>query len=184
MNENIRTPSDEELTRLRELAGVGASCAASAFGSILGQDVSAAAQQVVDADRYRADARWSTGVIFEAEGELSGLVAILLPPPLCDTVGALGVVEQDDASVESAVREFGNIVASHTISAIADALGGRILLSVPLLVTSDADHALVALAGSRGGQVCIECELANPAGQLYALLVFVPDPPSDEPAIG
>jgi len=51
----------------------------------------------------------------------------------------------DSGAVESALRELGNIVASHTMSAIADRLGGRILLSVPLLVMEDADTAFASM---------------------------------------
>ncbi len=78
-------------------------------------------------------------------------------------------------TVESALRELGNIVASHTMSAIADRLGGRILLSVPLLVMEDADTAFASVLRERGAEHCVECELTDSARDIHARLVFVPD---------
>ncbi len=82
-------------------------------------------------------------------------------------------------TVESALRELGNIVASHTMSAIADRLGGRILLSVPLLVMEDADTAFTSMIRERGAERCVECELTDSARDIHVRLIFVPDPKSD-----
>jgi hypothetical protein len=71
--------------------------------------------------------------------------------------------------------ELGNIVASQTMSAIADRLGGRILLSVPLLVMEDADTAFASMIRDRGADRFVECELTDSVREIRVRLVFVPD---------
>jgi hypothetical protein len=62
------------------------------------------------------------------------------------------------------------------MSAIADRLGGRILLSVPLLVMEDADAAFASMFRERGAEHCVECELTDSEREIQARLVFVPGP--------
>ena len=168
--------TDEERESLYELARVGADCAARALSSILGHEIAACAPSLRQVDRDRAPGRWGTGVVFEADGELSGLVAILLPTVSREVLGALLLGKDSprdhEAATRSALRELGNIVASHTISAIADRLGGRILLSVPELVMEHADRAFADRLVESGITRWVETELADPAGDLQALLVF------------
>ena len=171
-----RSRSDRtDIAALGELAGLGAGCAAQALGMILGRDVVARSPHAVDEQTYLPDPTWSTGVIFEADGELSGLIALLLPDQSRDRLGALLVGDPSDEALESALRELGNIVASHTISAIADGLGARILLSVPILVMQDAESAVVSLIGQRNPAHCFESQLVDADGSLAAALVFIPD---------
>ncbi len=163
------------LRELEELSALGANCAANALGLILGRDVVASAPRQAEGGRYRPSVNWSTGVIFEADGILSGLVAILLPGLSPATLAALVVGERQDEVIESALRELGNIVASHTVSAIADDLGGTILLSVPTLVMDGADRFLVTLAGERQAVHCFESDLFTSDGERVAALVFAPE---------
>ena len=169
--------SETELGRLCELTDVGASCAAEAFGTILGCEVVASPPRVQRVAGYVADRRVATAVIFEADGELSGLIALLLPAESRDALGALllGMERPEPQVMEPALRELGNIIASQTISAIADTLGGRILLSVPDLVLENAGEALASLIAERGVETCIENELSDAAGDLHAMLLFIPD---------
>jgi chemotaxis protein CheY-P-specific phosphatase CheC len=168
--------TDEERESLYELARVGADCAARALSSILGHEIAACAPSVRQVDRSRTPGRWGTGVVFEVDGELSGRIAILLPTVSREVLGAL-LLGRDtprdcEASTRSALRELGNIVASHTISAIADRLGGRILLSVPELVMEDADRVFADRLVESGIPRWVESELTDPAGHLHALLLF------------
>lgn len=163
------------LQELGELTALGASRAANALGTILGRDVVAGAPRQVEGVHYRPSVHWSIGVIFEADGFLSGLVAILLPAPSRSMLGALVVGDQQHGAVESALRELGNIVASHTVSAIADDLGGSILLSVPILVMEEADRVLMTLVGERQAAYCFESDLFSSSGERVAAIVFVPD---------
>jgi chemotaxis protein CheY-P-specific phosphatase CheC len=169
---------DEERERLYELTSIGASHAAMAFTLLLHRAIAPTAPVFREVDDYCADDTWSTGVIFQADGELNGLVAILLPSASRDKIAERLIREEESAdphkTVESALRELGNIVASHTMSAIADRLGGRILLSVPLLVMEDADTAFASMFRERGAERCVECELTDSEREIHVRLVFVP----------
>ncbi len=171
--------SDEERERLYELTSIGASHASMAFTTLLDRAIAPSAPLFRGADEYCASDWWSTGVIFQADGELTGLVAILLPTASCEMVAErlLRGERSDDPgeAIESALRELGNIVASHTMSAIADRLSGRILLSVPVLVMKDADTAFVAMFRERGAKRCVECELTDSSRDIRVRLVFVPE---------
>ena len=172
--------SEQERERLYELTSVGASHASMAFTMLLHRAIAPSAPVFRETDEYCADDSWSTGVIFQADGELSGLVAILLPVASRDMVAKRLIGGEDPVgpqkTVESALRELGNIVASHTMSAIADRLGGRILLSVPLLVMEDADTAFESMVQERGAERCVEFELTDSAREIQVRLVFVPGP--------
>jgi chemotaxis protein CheY-P-specific phosphatase CheC len=174
--------SDQERESLYELTSIGASHASMAFTMLLNRAIAPSAPVFREADEYCADDSWSTGVIFQADGELSGLVAILLLSASRDVVAERLVRFEDlgapHQTVESALRELGNIVASHTMSAIADRLSGRILLSVPLLVMEEADEAFASMFRERGAERCVECELTDAAREIHVRLVFVPEPKS------
>ncbi len=172
--------SDEERESLYQLTSIGASHASMAFTLLLHRAIAPSAPVFRDADEYCEDDSRSTGVIFQADGELTGLVAILLPIASRDMI-AERLIRGDDPverkqAVESALRELGNIVASQTMSAIADRLGGRILLSVPLLVLEDADTAFASMLRERGAERFIECELTDSARDIQVRLVFAPEP--------
>jgi chemotaxis protein CheY-P-specific phosphatase CheC len=89
----------------------------------------------------------------------------------------VGDADPHDQIVESALRELGNIIASQTVSAIADSLGATIMLSIPTLVMQDADVVLLSLITQRGAWIRIETDLYRPDGALSALLVIAPDWP-------
>jgi chemotaxis protein CheY-P-specific phosphatase CheC len=172
--------TDEERERLYELTSIGASHASMAFAMLLNRAIAPSAPAFREADEYGEDEAWSTGVIFQADGELSGLVAILIHGDSRDLIEERLVrwekYGDPHQTVESALRELGNIVASHTVSAIADRLGGRILLSVPLLVMEAADAALASMFRERGAEHCVECELTDSARDIQARLIFIPSP--------
>ncbi|MFQ5418268.1 MAG: chemotaxis protein CheC [Myxococcota bacterium] len=170
-----------EIDRLCELASVGAGPAGAALGRLLGATVFSRAplvRRAADATHLDADC---IGIVFDAEGDLSGRVAIVLRESEHRDAVALMVGRRDpDAGVaESALRELGNILASQTVSAIADSLGATIMLSVPTLVTESAAERLPAMFAERGAHTRIESELADADGARRGLLVFVPDPTKD-----
>ncbi|MBW2493421.1 MAG: chemotaxis protein CheC [Deltaproteobacteria bacterium] len=171
--------SHDERERLYELTSIGASHASMAFTLLLHRAVASGVPHFVDLDEYTADDAWETGVIFQADGELTGLVAILLPAHSCDIVSERlvddGDSEDHEHVIESALRELGNIVASHTMSSIADRLGGRILLSVPVLVMEEADSAFVSMLRERGADHFVECELTDADSEIHVRLIFAPE---------
>jgi chemotaxis protein CheY-P-specific phosphatase CheC len=176
-------PSQAEIERLCSLASVGASFASTAFGQLLGGTVVNRVPRVCRPADPAGPDRWCTGIVFEAEGDLTGLVAIVLPEPDRDLAVEMmvGYADPHDQIVESALRELGNIIASQTVSAIADSLDATIMLSVPTLVMQDADVVLLSLITQRGAWIRIETDLYEPDGALSAVLVFAPDWPKPDP---
>ena len=80
--------------------------------------------------------------------------------------------------VASALSELANIVASQAVSAIADAVGGAISLSVPELALERAAARLWEMRAEREGEAreqAVLCELSAPATDLRVLLVIAPD---------
>ncbi len=154
-----------------EFARLGAGRAALAYGLLLGRDLHAGEPARLPAVRHGEGA---VGVVFELKGDVGGLVALMLPErarklllgSLCPEVDA------GSGRAASALREAGNIVASQAVSAVADELGARIAISVPILVSEEADVVLAGMIARRGG-VGVEIELGG------ARLVFAPDAASD-----
>jgi chemotaxis protein CheY-P-specific phosphatase CheC len=175
--------SQAEIDQLCTLASIGAGFASTAFSLLLGGTVLNRAPRVCGPGDPTESDRWCTGIVFEAEGDMTGLVAIVLPAPDRDLAVQLmvGYADPHDELVESALRELGNIIASHTVSAIADSLDATILLSVPTLVMEDAGAVLTSLIDQRGAEIRVETDLYRPDGALGALLVFVPDAPKPGP---
>ena len=165
--------------RLRELAGLGAQRAAKVLAELAGASVQAGELRVGQALKSPP---FETGVIFRIEGHLTGQLAICL-----DLLSRRALVrllldeDEPEASpdmVESALCEFANIVASQTVSAIADALGGVISLSVPELALERAAARLWEVRAERG-EVALDLtftsELSAAGTELRVLLVIAPD---------
>jgi chemotaxis protein CheC len=173
----------EHVDQLLELMSIGGGHAAGAFADLVGRSFWMRVPRVLWRDPAAASssARATTGVLFEVDGALRGVVALLLPESARDALVAR-LVDRDLAQVprellESALRELGNIVVSHVCSAIADTLAARLVPSLPVLVLQDGEGALDAAAARRGrGRLRIETEIADGEGELYGRLVFVPDP--------
>jgi chemotaxis protein CheY-P-specific phosphatase CheC len=130
---------------------------------------------------------WSAGVIFEFDGCVSAVMAILFRRSMCDAV-VRKLIGQSDGflppeTVESILMEVGNILASHVASAIADTLDARLLPSIPVLALEGAGEQLDALAESREstGLLRIECELTDKEGELGGLVVLIPDQMDGDP---
>ncbi len=182
-----------DVDRVRELTSIGAGHAANALGRMLGRTcrMRVPTVRVLQAERihapFVADVRGDlrhdpVGVFFEVEGGLGGVLALLLSARTCgelvtQLVGRPAAEVAADTAA-SALRELGNILVSHVVSAMADTLGEAVLPSVPLLATEDAPGAFASLVATRHGDhsvLRIETEISDRAGDLSALLVFVPD---------
>ena len=189
---------EAELDRLCELANVGAGWAATALAQLLGRTVKTSVPVLRAEGEPGEPGPWRTGLVFEIEGPLAGILALFLTPASADAsirrlLGGDGEPREDMA--ESALRELGNIVASQTVSAIANTTGSRLMLSLPMLIEDRADDALDDLVGARQGErraPRIECVLSDSHGGIRVLLVFALDalaggrlesrPPRSEPA--
>lgn len=177
------TPKTEHIDQLLELMSIGGGHAAGAFADLVGRSfwMRVPRARWCDPAAAASPARPTTGVLFEVDGALRGVVALLLPESARDALVA-SLVGRDAAEVpsemlESALRELGNIVVSHVCSAIADTLAARLVPSLPVLVLQDGEGALDAAAARRGsGRLRIETEITDEEGVLHGRLVFVPDP--------
>jgi chemotaxis protein CheY-P-specific phosphatase CheC len=84
------------------------------------------------------------------------------------------------------LSEFGNILASQTVSAIADTVGGRILPGLPDLVLDDAEAVLESRMWPRNAPprpLYIESELFDRSRELRALHVVLPDVDKIDPGV-
>jgi chemotaxis protein CheC len=181
---------ESELDRVRELTNIGAGHAATAFAQLVGRPCR---MRVPTVRLLRADAAGSAfvatprddergplcGVFFEVEGGLGGVIALLFPAASRDhLLRTLAGAEASADAAASALREVGNILISHAVSAMADTLGSRVLPSIPVLAMDDAASALASLVALRGvGETAlrIETEISDAEGEYRGLLVFVPD---------
>jgi chemotaxis protein CheY-P-specific phosphatase CheC len=183
----------DEVMQLRELARAGAERAAAAFAALVGRDFRPGVPMVrlLPAERAREpfvagasddERRDMGGVFFEVEGGPGGVMAIFFTPE-----SAASVLEQltgqpakelDAETVDSALREVGNILSSHVVSAVADRIAQAVLPSIPMLAAGDAPAAFASLVAVRAVDrpaLRIEIEIADGLRELRSLLVFVPD---------
>lgn len=172
--------------RMREVASLGASWAAAALTQLSGHPVSTRVPEVHHREHLERAGEWSTGLCFTTEGDTPGLVAVFMTPPTRDLIlrQLIGNSERDASrpAVESVLKEFGNIIVSQAISAIANATGDTIWTSVPELLLEDAGAVFARrLPGRRhqGQGLLVETELFSANTALRALLVFAPDPKAD-----
>lgn len=176
---------DGELDQLRELTSVGAGHAATAFAQLTGRPIDMRPPELHIEPTWptSASSDWSSGVLFEFEGCLGALVAILFRESVRDQVVRQLLGEPEDAvlareSIEAVIMELGNILVSRVASAIADLLGARLLPSIPVLALEEAALELGRLCALRGSDptVRVECEFMDRLGELGGMLVLIPDP--------
>ncbi|MBW2267731.1 MAG: chemotaxis protein CheC [Deltaproteobacteria bacterium] len=151
-----RSKADTQDTRVRALAQESAAAAAAAFGRLCGEPMRVADVLMWEGSISAGAGKLDTGIVFEVDGAVRGVVALLL-----SGVGRATVLEALDAELlaDSALREAGNIVASHSVSAVADRLGTRVTLSVPTLVREDAGSLIDRLLARRVDVVVTATEL-------------------------
>jgi chemotaxis protein CheC len=171
--------------RLGELASIGAGHAAGALATLLGRpfEMRVPSVRVLAPDEaapFSRDERAFSGVLFSVRGGPGGELALLLGPADREALLAalLGPGAGVAAQAESALCEVGNVVASHALSAVGDLLGETVLPSPPELALHDGAQAFARRVGARTGSgpvVSIEVELRARAGDLCALLAWVPE---------
>lgn len=171
--------TDAELDRLRELAHIGASWAANSLARLADRTILTRVPILHGPERFRRRGDWETGIFCDIEGDLSGVVAVFLSDTAREAVVDLLCGDPDPPReiAASALSEFGNILVSQTASAIANTLGGRIVPSLPELVLSDAESALLARLAPRHRPpppLYIESELFDRQGRFRALHVVLP----------
>ncbi len=101
---------------------------------------------------------------------------MLLPPASRDALlsALLGDAAGIEPQAESALREVGNIVASHALSAMGELLGASVLPSTPQLELHGGPRELARRIATRPGEqpaLRIEVELCDRERAIRALLV-------------
>ena len=166
----------EELDRLCELANVGAGHAATALARLVGRPIRMSVPRVRMGGTQPADgADEDAWIFFEVQGALGGALVFRLARGAHE--GLVADLLGEDAGTpqaESALREVGNILASHALSAVADLVGARVLPSLPSLVFDATGPAIAAWRSRAAGRVCIETHLVDAAGHPHVVLVWIP----------
>jgi len=162
--------------RLGELAWLGAQRAAEVLAGFAGSSVQAGPLR---AEEVLKSPPFETGVIFRVEGKLTGQLALCLDLQSRRALVRLLLDEDEPEAppdmVASALCELANIVASQTVSAIADVLGASISLSVPELALERAAARVAEERAGHARDLIFASELAAPGTELRVLLVIAPD---------
>ncbi len=193
MNDIVATLGEGLVDRVRELTSIGAGHAATALSQMTGRTMLMRVPQVrvlaperigspYVSDIANEERHGMVGVFFDVDGGLGGVLALLFSAESCQRlVGSVTGRDPDLVDAElakSAMREIGNILASHVATAFAGVLGVRVLPSIPVLAMHDASAVLASLLASRHApapSVRVETEIADRARDVHGLLVFVPD---------
>ena len=179
----------EALERVSDLAATGASQAAAVLAQIMDRPFDPRVPTVRVLQSERADTPFvgttaedvEIGIFFEVDGGLGGILALLFSRATAKRVlvamaGGHGRLPQD--MLDSALRELGNMVISHVVSAMGDNLGVVVVPSIPVLAPEDPVgvlSSLIALRRPEEPSVRVETEVSDRHRDVRALLVFVPD---------
>lgn len=141
--------NEMQLDALRELANIASGTAATALSQMLGQEVElnvprAMALPLADAvDACGPADAMVSGVVIPLEGDIQGLVLLLIPvdhaAKLCRLLG----VEPDTEVGDSALCEIGNILGTSYLNGLS-AMTGIYLGPCPPHLTTDLLGAIVA----------------------------------------
>jgi chemotaxis protein CheC len=192
------TLDEADIDRVRELVSIGAGHAATALAGLTGRTCE---MQVPTVQRLAPahgggpspGGEPDVGVLFELEGGTGGVLAVLFQGSTCDRLierllGAASGVRRSDDAAQDALREVGNILASHAANAVGATLGVAMLPSVPHLALEAAGEALASLIAARHPHepaLRIAAEFSDRERELRGTLVLVPDTiPRFAPAVG
>lgn len=141
--------SDMQLDALRELANISSGTAATSLSQMLGRDVDlnvpkAFALPLADAVEASGDpAETVTGIALTVQGDLEGVVLLLVPPSGAATLCNLLGVEAGTEVGDSALGEIGNILGASYLMALSSMTGLSMMPGTPTVVT-DLLGAIVA----------------------------------------
>jgi chemotaxis protein CheY-P-specific phosphatase CheC len=174
----VPTPPGER-ARLRELAALAAERAARSLAQFTGLPAEAGVLREAELGKL---ASYQTGVAFAVEGWFTGHVALFVDAPSRHALIRLLLDEEEPEApadmVASGLCELANILASQAVSAIADARGERISLSVPDLSLDLAVSRFCELRLERGAgaeSLALASEIVVRDLELRILLVIAPD---------
>jgi chemotaxis protein CheC len=141
--------NDMQLDALRELANIASGTAATALSQMLGQEVElnvprALALPLADAvDACGPADAMVSGVVIALEGDIPGLVLLLIPEAHAAKLCTLLGVEAGSEVGDSALCEIGNILGTSYLNGLS-AMTGLYLGPCPPHLTTDMLGAIVA----------------------------------------
>ncbi len=144
-----------QLDALRELANIASGNAATALSQMLGRPVELSVPRVLalplaDAvEAYGSPEEMITGVVIPLEGDIEGVVLLLIScegaRALCELLG----VEAGSEIGDSALREIGNILGTSCLNALASMTGLTLGPCPPHLITDMLGAIVSSLALSQ-----------------------------------
>jgi chemotaxis protein CheC len=136
-----------QLDALRELANIASGHAATALARMLGTEVDLSVPSLLALPRADAIADYGSpggpvaGVVTPLEGDIEGVVLLLIPNSDAETLcRLLGVVPRTEVG-DSALREIGNILGASYLNALS-AITGLELAPGPPRLSTDGPAAL------------------------------------------
>lgn len=153
-----------QLDALRELANIASGNAATALAQMLGREVGVSVPRVLAlpladaAEACGSPDESMTAVVIPLEGDIDGLVLLLISAEGAEAMCKLLGVEAGSEIGDSALREIGNILGTSCLNALASMTGlnlgpctpqlttdmlGAIVSSLALSQTESADRVLV-----------------------------------------
>lgn len=144
--------TDSQLDALRELANIASGNAATALSQMLGREVGLSVPRVlalplVDAvDACGSPDESITGVVIPLEGDIDGLVLLLISTDGADALCHLLGVEAGSEIGDSALREIGNILGTSCLNALASMTGLNLGPRPPHLTTDMLGAIVSSLA--------------------------------------
>lgn len=141
--------TDLQLDALRELANIASGTAATSLSQMLAREIElsvpkAVALPLADAVEAAGDPDATvTGIALEVDGDIDGVVLLLVPPEGATTLCTLLGVEYGSEIGDSALSEIGNILGAAYLMALSSMTGISMLPGTPHLHT-DLLGAIVA----------------------------------------
>lgn len=138
-----------QLDALRELANIASGHAATALAQMLGTEVDLSVPDALALPRAQAIASYGSAdgpvaaVVTPVEGDIEGVVLLLIPSGDAETLcRLLGVVPRSEVG-DSALREIGNILGASYLNALS-AITGLELAPCPPRLSTDGPAAVFA----------------------------------------
>ena len=145
-----------QLDALRELANIASGNAATALAQMLGTEVDlsvprALALRLADAiGAYGSVDGSVAGVVTTVEGDIEGLVLLLIPSKDAETMCTLLGVQPGTDVGDSALREIGNILGASYLNALSTLTGLSLSPSPPRLYTDGTDEIFASMHPTPG----------------------------------
>ena len=178
-----RRYTELQLDALRELANIASGNAATSLSQMLGREVGLSVPRVLAlplADAVEACGspdEATTSVVIPLDGDIEGVVLLLIDPDGADALCGLLGVEAGSEIADSALREIGNILGTSCLNALASMTGLHLEPCPPHLATDmlGAIVSSLALAQETSGEIVLvmdsELEVANePCSISFVLL--------------